>query len=166
MKKTIPILLTISIIFTFFACSYESNINENELKSTTQKQESTMANTSSEDITDSTITVEIGDKSFSAKLYDNETARAFADMLPLTLDMNELNGNEKYFNLESSFPTESLNVGNINSGDIMLYGDNCIVLFYDSFSTEYSYTEIGYIENPAGFDDAVGSENALITFYR
>ena len=41
----------------------------------------------------------INGKTFSAQLYDNETAHAFAAQLPLTLDMRELNGNEKYLSL-------------------------------------------------------------------
>lgn len=168
MKKIFLILFTVLMSFTFFACSNKSNIkesiNENTAKEITQKQESNMTDTSSTEKTDKIITVKIGNKSFKAQLYDNESARAFADMLPLTLDMNELHGNEKYFNLESSLPTESTNVGKINSGDIMLYGNNCIVLFYDSFSTAYSYTKIGYIENPTDLAEAVGNNNITITF--
>ena len=29
----------------------------------------------------------------------------------------------------------------------MIYTDNCLVIFYKSFETNYSYTKIGYIEN-------------------
>ena len=110
------------------------------------------------------IIIKIKDKSFKAQLYNNETAKAFAEMLPLTLDMNELNGNEKYYNLNSSLPTNTSNIGKINNGDIMLYGNNCIVLFYDSFSTNYSYTKIGYIVNPEELSNAVGDGNITITF--
>lgn len=163
MKKLITILLIIVIPVILCACSNASDINES-ISGTTQEQESTMTDISTTEKTDNTITVNVGGKSFSARLYDNETAKAFADMLPLTLDMNELHGNEKYYNLNSSLPTDSSDTGTINSGDIMLYGDNCIVLFYDSFSTEYSYTKIGYIEESTDLADTVGSGNVTVTF--
>ena len=43
------------------------------------------------------IMIKIGNKEFAATLYDNETAKAFKSMLPMTLNMSELNGNEKYY---------------------------------------------------------------------
>lgn len=111
------------------------------------------------------IEITVGDRTFSAKLYDNETAEKFAEMLPLTLDMNELNGNEKYYYLESSLPkNSSVPPSGIHTGDIMLYGSNCLVLFYDSFSTSYSYTPIGCVNDPDELAAALGSENVTVTF--
>lgn len=55
-------------------------------------------------------------------------------------------------------------VGDIRNGDFMLYGANCLVLFYDSFSTGYSYTRLGRVENPEGLSAALGSGGAVITF--
>ena len=40
------------------------------------------------------ITVSIGSAQFSATLADTATARAFAERLPLRLDMADVNGNE------------------------------------------------------------------------
>ena len=57
------------------------------------------------------ITVTVGSQSFSAILEDSETARALVQLLPLTLDMSELNGNEKYFYLDQSLPTDAENPG-------------------------------------------------------
>src|SRR5690349_18245218 len=45
------------------------------------------------------ITVRIGDKAFAATLSDNATALAFRRLLPLSLTMTELNGNEKFARL-------------------------------------------------------------------
>lgn len=163
MKKPILILLIISILFLFCACSNESNTNE-KTQSIMYTSENTISDTGDTQTTTDIITITIGNSSFTARLYDNETAKAFSDVLPLTLDMNELHGNEKYYNLSKSLPTDHLNIGNVNSGDIMLYGNNCLVLFYKSFSTEYSYTKIGYIENPSNLADAVGSDNIIVSF--
>ena len=41
----------------------------------------------------------IGSSTFIASLDENPTATAFKAMLPLTVDMQELNGNEKLFRL-------------------------------------------------------------------
>lgn len=111
------------------------------------------------------IEITIGEEIFSAEFYSNETAEKFIQMLPLTLDMSELNGNEKYFYLDSSLPANSsVPKSGIKSGDIMLYGSNCIVLFYDSFKTSYSYTPIGHIENADGLANALGKGSVTVTF--
>ena len=110
------------------------------------------------------ITVMVGDTTFSATLEDSETSRALAELLPLTLNMSELNGNEKYFYLDQSLPTDSKRPGQIHTGDLMLYGDNCLVLFYESFSSSYSYTRLGSIDDPEGLAQAVGHGNATVTF--
>ena len=68
------------------------------------------------------ITLTIGGQSFTAKMEQNSTAEAFRALLPLTLEMQELNGNEKYHYLSLSLPTNRTHVDTIHAGDIMLYG--------------------------------------------
>ena len=112
----------------------------------------------------STMTITINSQTFLATLYDNETAAALKAKLPLTLDMSELNGNEKYNYLPFSLPANAGNPGQIHAGDLMLYGSNCLVLFYESFSTGYSYTPIGRVDNPSGLAAAAGSGDVQVTF--
>ena len=114
--------------------------------------------------TERNITIAVNGTSFAATLEDNEAGRAFAAMLPLTLDMSELNSNEKYHYLDESLPTDSYRPGTIQAGDLMLYGSSCVVLFYETFSSSYSYTRLGKIDNPGGLAAALGSGNVSVVF--
>jgi hypothetical protein len=67
--------------------------------------------TPSDRSTQSAITVTIGAAQFLATLADTDTARAFADRLPLTLDMTDVNSNEKAFDLAEALPNDPENPG-------------------------------------------------------
>lgn len=106
----------------------------------------------------------VGGAEFAATLADNAAAREFAARLPMTLAMNELNGNEKYGQLSEPLPTASEAPGRIHTGDLMLWGDDTLVLFYDTFSTSYRYTRLGAIDRPDGLADALGRGGVTVTF--
>jgi hypothetical protein len=108
--------------------------------------------------------ITIGSKTFAAVLEDNPTAAAFKSMLPLKVKMTELNGNEKYNSLGRELPTNATKPGKIETGDLMLYGADTLVLFYKSFPTTYSYTRLGRVNDPEGLAAAVGSGDATVTF--
>ena len=113
---------------------------------------------------DMKINVIIGGATFTATIDDTETGRAFHALLPMTINMNELNGNEKYHYLDTSLPTASYSPGTINAGDIMLYGSSCVVLFYETFSSGYSYTRIGAVDNPDRLAQVLGGGNVTVRF--
>jgi hypothetical protein len=110
------------------------------------------------------IRMVIGVKTFTVSLYDNSTAEAFLSMLPLILDMEEMNGNEKYYDLPNSLPSAVIRPQTIHNGDIMLYGSRTFVLFYETFSTSYSYTRIGRVNNPSELKAALGRGNVTVRF--
>ena len=110
------------------------------------------------------LRIRIGSDTFTATLSDNPTSAAFVARLPLTVAMSELNSNEKYYDFATGLPTNAINPGTIQAGDLMLYGSETLVLFYKSFATSYRYTRLGRIDNPAGLAAALGAGNATVTF--
>ena len=110
------------------------------------------------------IKITVGGKTFAATLENNPAARAFAENFPLEVDMNELNGNEKYFYLDRDLPSNSEHVGKIHAGDLMLFGSNCVVIFYKDFSTSYNYTRLGKLEDAADLEKVLGAGNVRVKF--
>lgn len=111
----------------------------------------------------SKINININGTNYTATLEDNSTTRELIKKIPLEINMTELNGNEKYYYFDNSFPTNTTKIDKINNGDIMLYGNNCLVIFYDSFNTSYSYTRIGRIDNPSDLKNSLGNGNIIVT---
>ena len=111
-----------------------------------------------------TMQMKIGDKEYSVVLNDNNTTKALRELLPMTVTMAEFNGNEKYYLLHNSLPSRPEHIGQIKSGDVMLFGDDSLVVFYKDFKTTYSYTRIGHIENAADLEQTLGRGSVIITF--
>lgn len=101
---------------------------------------------------------------FEVKLEDNETSKEFLATHPLTIKMKELNNNEIYYYLEKDLPSKPTDVKQIQAGDIMLYDENCIVIFYKSFSTSYTYTKIGRITNAYDLEKVLGKGEVEVRF--
>ncbi len=135
-KKIIYSLLLIICILIISGCNSKQVENNNTLEKITDNNEVIKE-----------VKIIINDNLYTINLEDNETTRVFVNLLPLEIEMKELNGNEKYIYLDKTLPTNSFNPNHINVGDVMLYGNNCLVIFYDSFDTSYSYTKIGHIDN-------------------
>ena len=157
MKKVL--LITICSLLLFTGCSNNSNsqnISEDEANNSTNEA----IETKESDVKVSDIKVTINDKTYTLKLENNKTVEEFVNLLPKEFTMNELNSNEKYANMNDSLTTNSYYPKHIEKGDVMLYGDNCLVIFYKSFDTSYSYTKIGHIDN---LDD-LGNGSILVKF--
>jgi hypothetical protein len=106
----------------------------------------------------------VGERRFAITLTDEAAARAFAAQLPLTLDMSELNGNEKHADLPEALPTNAIRPGTIRTGDLMLYGTNTLVVFYATFTSPYSYTRLGRVDDPADLPKALGRRGVRVEF--
>ena len=106
----------------------------------------------------------VGERRFAITLADTDAARALAAQLPLTLDMAELNGNEKHADLPKALPTDASRPGTIRNGDLMLYGSDTLVVFYETFRSSYSDTRLGWVNDPSDLSRALSKGEARIAF--
>ena len=180
MKRMILSIFTLAVFFVLAACGVSQEAPtppENTTLPPADQQETISAPTGS-DVPEDTVpedaspsataemavTLTVDGQTFPATLLDNESVRQLAEQFPLTLNMSELNGNEKYFYMDNELPTDSYQPGQIHAGDLMLYGNNCVVLFYESFSSGYSYTRLGSVDDPAGLAEALGTGSVEVAF--
>lgn len=112
------------------------------------------------------INIAVGTTTFLAKLYDNETAQALVAQFPMTIQMDELHEQEKYYYLSQNLPAESTQrPATIYNGDIMSWSGNCLVLFYRTYSNSNGgYVPLGMVDNPSNLASALGSGNVQVTW--
>ncbi|MDF2475182.1 MAG: hypothetical protein K0S24_665 [Sphingobacterium sp.] len=147
----------ITLLFTFSCCTASCSKDNKTTTPLTNGNENNNPSTIKMKIT-------IGTAVFAATLNDSPSAYAFKVMLPLTINMIELNNNEKYYNLPINLTANSSIGGDIKTGDLTLYGSSTLVLFYKNINTSYSYTKLGYIDNPSGLATALGKGNVVVKF--
>jgi hypothetical protein len=115
---------------------------------------------------ESRLWMTVGERRMAVTLADTEAARAFTARLPMTLDMTDLNSNEKKFDLPRELPANPGRPGMIRNGDLMLFGANTVVLFYLTFDSPYAYTRLGRVDDPNGLAQALGQGSAWVRFSR
>lgn len=92
------------------------------------------------------ITLTVENCTATATLADNAATRALLSMLdegPVTISMSDYGGFEKVGPLPQALPSSDSYI-TTSAGDIMLYDDDNIVIFYGSNS--WSYTPLGRID--------------------
>lgn len=143
---------------------------DTEKESSTISNESTLPvsqqndNSTTEENTVEKMTLQIGNNTFTATLENNDAVDTLVDMMreePIVIQMSDYSGFEKVGSLGTSLPTSNKQT-TTQSGDIVLYNGNQIVIFYGSNS--WSYTRLGRIDDLSGWEDALGSGDVTVTF--
>ena len=108
--------------------------------------------------------VQVGSSTFTATLEENAAVDALIEMMqsaPVVIQMSDYSGFEKVGSLGTSLPASDSQT-TTQAGDIVLYNDNQIVIFYGSNS--WSYTRLGKIDDLSGWEEALGSGDVQVTF--
>ena len=144
----ILVVVVVSAIVTSILMNNKSPNIDPELN-----QETSITNNNEKENKMAKIYASLNNEKLEINLEENSTTSALVKLLPLDITMNDLNKNEKYAYLDESLPTNTYSPKHIEAGDVMLFGDNCLVIFYESFDTSYSYSKIGHINNLPSLDN-------------
>lgn len=155
MKRIGYALWAVVLVLCLAACSTASHPGPTSTISPESKEDTT--------VDTHTFYLTVEGVTFPATFADNQGAEALADLLtdgPLTLSLEDYGGFEKVGSLGQSLPTSNTHMST-QSGDIMLYQSNQIVLFYGSNS--WSYTRLGQVTDLTGWQEALGHGDVTVT---
>ena len=157
-KKLCLILVAVCGMALLAGCGGET---QNAASSSPQAEPETTHETDKKEQTTRKMNVQIGDQTFTATLADTTAAQEFAQMLPMTITLNDYGGFEKVGSLGKSLTTSNSQT-TTTAGDIVLYNSSNIVMFYGSNS--WSYTRLGKIDDLTGWNDALGHGSVTAIF--
>ena len=110
------------------------------------------------------ISIKMGTKSYKAKSTSTKTTQSFLESLPVTIQMNDVDGNQKYGCMYYKIANESAKTNKVKKGDVLLSGESCVISAYEDFKTINKYVVLGHIDN---FDDVPsGSVKVILSAIR
>lgn len=164
MKK---IIIFLAIGLLLMGCHNDQSLIHQQNQDSTSSTQDTVTDNQEKGMTNMEITMTIDNQDFKITLEQNETTKALIKKFPMTITMKDLNDNEKYYYMDSDIPSHAQSLERIEAGDLMLFGNNCLVLFYESFSTSYTYTRLGKIQNRDSFLEVISQHDSIdVTFYQ
>ena len=126
------------------AGSAESNLNTENAEETVSEA-ATVSKEEEEPMVGKNLNMTIGDTAVTVEWEDNESVSALRELVldePYAIDMSMYGGFEQVGALGTSLPRNDVQI-TTESGDIVLYSGNQIVVFYGSNS--WAYTKLGHI---------------------
>ncbi len=153
--KRFGCLILVMMLLVLSACS---SVQDN------QQAKQTQTTTTSKTEEEKMVTATVNGETFTITLNQSQAEQEFLNLLPLTLDMRDVNGNEKYTVLNQTFTNDDKKAGTLHAGDLKLWTGDGLVLFYDDFPSSYQYTDLGTMSDSQGLAEALGAGDVTITF--
>lgn len=153
---------TESVTESVEAASEAESVQETKMNETDTAETDIQNNTEENKVAN--MNVQVGDVVFTATLEKNEAVSALMEMMresPVVIQMSDYSGFEKVGSLGTSLPASNSQT-TTQTGDIVLYNGNQIVIFYGSNS--WSYTRLGHIDDLTGWEEALGSGDVTVIF--
>lgn len=152
MKKNIIIsAICVAMMLSISACSDDGKTlyEDQNMKSVTSSSENVDVESSEDEmeVRETAMTMTIGDTKVNVDWEANSSVDALKELVssgPLSIDMSMYGGFEQVGSIGQSLPREDKQT-TTESGDIVLYSGNQLVVFYGSNS--WAYTRLGHISD-------------------
>ena len=164
MKKKALLLILLSALMLLLGACGSDQTEEQSTEATVPETEEQSTDTKAQE-TDMEMKLLIDDQEVSVDWENNEAVSALTAQVqeqPLTIDMAMYEDFEQVGELGVSLPTEDTQI-ETESGDIMLYAGDKIVVFYGQNS--WAYTRLGKIKdkNQEEMTELLGQHDITIT---
>ena len=156
MKKVIPFLLLIVIVFGLTGC--ETNQNN---KDTDTNKDNALTETNKENQVNMKIIID--DKEYEVELFDSITKDEILSQRPLDLTLSRYAGHEYYAELPSKPTMDSNTTSNILAGHIYYWdGWNAFVINYEDYDiSPYKVVHIGEIKDKSIIEYLENADNEI-----
>lgn len=155
MKKIILCFISLFLVVVLVGCgTNKTNVPDVPIDDKTPEEVGTM-----------NIKISVNRYALTATLLDNESAKAFYDLVKegLTLKLSEYGGFEKVGPIGKTLPTNDARI-TAQPGDLILYAGNQLSIIYGS--NTWSYTKLGTVDHLDQIQLAsiLGSADVTVTF--
>ena len=166
-------LILTAVLFAGCASNVDAPDSENETSETvTDASETTPATgestveTEHTEIAEMKIQITVGDRTMSATLSDNASAKAFYELLkqgPVSIDMHDYGSFEKVGPLGTDIVKSDESI-TTTPGDIILYQGNQVTIYYDV--NTWNFTLLGHVDGATGENmrEFLGDGNVTVSF--
>ena len=164
MRRTVCLLCLVILLSFFAGCG--GSAGSGDSSSAGRPADGTASEgeeTGDSSMEERTIIIRVGGTAMTADLEDNDAAKAWLSMLPMTVTMSGYGGFEQVGPLGTELPQQDARI-RTSPGDIMLYNGDQVVIFYGSNSWEY--TRLGKIRDLGAeeLEEILGDGTIEVTF--
>lgn len=112
--------------------------------------------------------IKMGDAEYEAAFNSSEAARELFELFPLSVEMKEWAGNSEFYSgLGKTLSMDAPKVFAFKAGDIALYNERSLVIFYAETSNTANYVKVGEIKTPnsiRSLKSELTNANGKVTF--
>ena len=174
MKNMLSVILAAVMLFSFAACASNgvppAPGNAAPAAEATPSDTAVPANGSASDtdteVDEMKIQITVGDRTVTATLSGNASAKAFYELLekgPVTIEMHDYGNFEKVGPLGTSIVKSDENIST-TPGDIILYQGSQVTIYYDV--NTWNFTLLGHVDGATGesMREFLGNGDPTVTF--